>query len=173
MDLLEEELIIFWKALNDHQVRYIMVGGFAVRLHGFDRITGDLDIWLEDTLHNRKQLRKAFAEAGFGDFKELESIQFVPGFSNFYIGSGIELDFMTEMKGLEKNAFSESLDMASVADFEGVKVPFLHINQLFENKKKVNRPKDQIDILELEKIRKLREAEGNRHQNNISDRRDP
>ena len=48
--------------------------------------------------------------------------------------------------------------MASVADLEGVEVPFLHISHLIENKKIVNRPKDQVDVIELEKIRKLREG---------------
>jgi hypothetical protein len=47
--------------------------------------------------------------------------------------------------------------MASLADLEGVEVPFLHINHLIENKKIVNRPKDQVDVIELEKIRKIRE----------------
>jgi len=37
-------------------------------------------------------------------------------------------------------------------------VPFLHINHLIQNKKVVNRPKDQVDVIELEKIRKLREG---------------
>lgn len=62
-------------------------------------------------------------------------MQFVPGWTNFYIGSGIELDIMTNMKGLENIPFSECLDMASIADFEGIKVPFLHISHLIENKK--------------------------------------
>jgi hypothetical protein len=50
--------------------------------------------------------------------------------------------------------------MASIADIEGTRIPFLHINHLIANKKIVNRPKDQIDVIELEKIRKIRE-EGN------------
>jgi hypothetical protein len=87
MDLLDEELIRFWRTLNEQGVRYIMVGGFATRFHGFNRSTDDLDIWLEDS------------------------------------------------------------------------IPFLHINHLIENKKVVNRPKDQIDVIELEKIRKIREEE--------------
>ena len=40
-------------------------------------------------------------------------------------------------------------------EIEGVNVPFLHINQLIDNKKAVNRPKDQSDVVELEKIRDL------------------
>lgn len=47
--------------------------------------------------------------------------------------------------------------MASIADLEGIRVPFLHINHLIVNKKIVDRPKDQVDVIELEKIRKIRE----------------
>ena len=160
MDVLDEDLTKFWKILNQNGVRYIMVGGFATRFHGFNRSTDDLDMWLEDTIENRKNLRKSFQALGYGDFPSLETMQFVPGWTNFYIGSGIDLDIMTTMKGLETIPFSECLKMASVADLEGVEVPFLHINHLIENKKKVNRPKDQVDVIELEKIRKIRE-EGN------------
>ena len=71
----------------------------------------------------------------------------------------IELDIMTDMKGLENTTFNECLDIASIADLDGLLVPFLHINQLIINKKTVNRPKDQIDVLELEKIKKLRDED--------------
>lgn len=134
-----------------------MVGGFATRFHGFNRNTDDLDLWLEDTLGNRKNLRTAFSILGYGDFSSLETMQFVPGWTNFYIGGGIELDIMTSMKGLENISFRECLDLASIAELENIKVPFLHINHLIENKKIVNRPKDQIDVIELEKIRRFRE----------------
>jgi hypothetical protein len=49
--------------------------------------------------------------------------------------------------------------MDSIAEIEKVKVPFLHINQLIENKKIINRPKDQIDVIALEQIRKLRDEQ--------------
>lgn len=159
MDLLDEELIRFWRILNEKEVRYIMVGGFATRFHGFNRSTDDLDIWLEDTKENRKKLRAAFLQLGYGDLAPLETMQFVPGFSTITIGGGIELDILGQMKGLEQLSFDECLKMASVADLEGVTIPFLHINHLIENKKVVNRPKDQIDVIELEKIRKIREDE--------------
>lgn len=45
--------------------------------------------------------------------------------------------------------------MASIADIDGVQVPFLHINQLIANKKAVNRDKDQLDVIALEKIQKI------------------
>ena len=155
--MLNDELLRFWKTLHEHQVRYIMVGGFATRFHGFNRSTDDLDMWLEDTVENRKNLRTSFSELGYGDYSSLETMPFVPGWTSFYIGGGIELDIMTTMKGLENLSFSECLNMASIADLEGIEVPFLHINHLIENKKIVNRPKDQVDVIELEKIRKIRE----------------
>lgn len=68
MDVLDEELLQFWKVLNAHKVQYIMVGGFATRFHGFDRNTDDLDMWLEDTVQNRRNLGEAFEELGYGDF---------------------------------------------------------------------------------------------------------
>ena len=66
------------------------------------------------------------------------------------------MDIMTSMKGVSL-PFEESLKLAPIAEIEGVKVPFLHINQLIDNKKAVNRPKDQADVAELEKIRRLSE----------------
>ena len=157
MDILDDELLRFWRGLNNNQVRYIMVGGFATRFHGFNRTTDDLDVWLEDTLENRKNLRKSFIELNYGNFPSLETMEFVPGWTSFYVGNMIELDIMTNMKGLEGYTFDECLQIASIADIEGVTIPFLHINQLIANKIAVNRPKDQIDVAALEQIKKLRE----------------
>lgn len=71
--------------------------------------------------------------------------------------NGLRLDILVNMKGLEGYSFDECLNMASVADIDGIQIPFLHINQLIANKKAVNRPKDQQDVIELEKIIKLQE----------------
>jgi len=157
MDILDDELLKFWRSLNSHQVRYIMVGGFATRFHGFNRTTEDLDVWLDDTPQNRKNLRKSFIDLDYGNFPSLETMEFLPGWTSFYVGNAIELDIMTKMRGLEDHTFDECFEMASIADLDGILVPFLHINQLIANKKAVNRPKDQIDVLELEKIKNIRE----------------
>jgi hypothetical protein len=63
------------------------------------------------------------------------------------------------MKGLEGYTFDECLEMASVADIKNVNVPFLHINQLIDNKKIVNRTKDQIDVQALKQMIQLRNKE--------------
>jgi hypothetical protein len=153
MDVMDQGLLDFWQSLNKHNVQYIMVGGFAVTLNGFIRATKDSDIWLKDTRENRINFRKAFAAAGYGDYPSLETMQFVPGWTQFYIADGLVLDIMTEMKGLENLTFDECYNMANKADLDGIKVPFLHINHLLANKKAVARPKDQLDVIELEKIK--------------------
>lgn len=54
MDIFDEELIEFWQSLNKYHVKYIMVGGVATNLNGYQRMTDDIDVWLEDTIENRK-----------------------------------------------------------------------------------------------------------------------
>jgi hypothetical protein len=159
MDMLDDELLRFWQCLNQSNVRYIMIGGFATRFHGFNRATEDLDIWLDDTLENRKNLRIAFKSLGYGDIPSLETMQFIPGWTNFNIGQMIKLDILTSMKGLEDTTFDQCFQQASIAELDSISIPFLHINQLILNKKAVSRPKDQIDVIELEKIKKIREQE--------------
>ncbi len=158
MDVQDEELIAFWRRLNENNVRYLMVGGLATRFHGYNRTTDDLDLWLEDTLPNRKNLIAAFKALEYGDFPSIETMQFVPGWTSFY-AAGIVLDIMTEMKGLEEVTFDECFALSPVADLNGVSVRFLHINHLIENKKVVNRPKDQIDVIYLEKIKQLLDSQ--------------
>ncbi|GAA0526299.1 hypothetical protein LX66_0460 [Chitinophaga japonensis] len=50
----------FIQALNNHNVEYIVVGGYAVILHGYRRPTGDMDIWVNPTRENYEKLVKAF-----------------------------------------------------------------------------------------------------------------
>ncbi len=157
MDIFDEEILIFWKALQDHDVKYIMVGGFAMNLHGYHCFTEVMDIWIKDTSENRKQLRKAFASCNMGDHPMLEYMQLVPGWTEFHLNNNLKLDILVYMKGLEGYSFDECLQMASIADIDGLNIPFLHLNQLITNKRVVNRPKDQIDVLALEQIQRLRE----------------
>ena len=81
MDIYDESLLEFWKSLSDNKVSYIMVGGFAVNMHGFTRTTNDVDIWLNDTIPNRLNFGKAMIKSGY-DGANWEEIQFVPGWSD-------------------------------------------------------------------------------------------
>jgi len=148
VDIFDEEILKFWRALEEFNVKYILVGGYAINLHGYQRFTGDLE--------NRKALRKAFLKCDMGNYPMIDYMQFIPGWTDFHLNNGLRLDILIDMKGLEGYTFDECLEMASVANIEETNIPFLHINQLIQNKKVVNRPKDQIDVLALEQIQNLR-----------------
>ena len=92
-----------------------------------------------------------------GNLESLERMQFVPGWTYFHLKNGFRLDIMISMKGLEGFSFEECYNMASVATIYDIEVRFLHINHLIDNKKSVNRPKDQLDVIKLEKIRQILE----------------
>lgn len=137
-----------------------MVGGFATNMNGYQRITSDIDIWVDDTQENRENMRLAFKAYGMGDFFMLATMQIVPGWTNFHLNNGVRLDLLVDMKGLEGYTFNECFQMSNKADIDGIIVPFLHINHLIANKKAVNSPKDQLDVIYLEKIKKIREEKG-------------
>lgn len=158
MDVFDEEILNFWRALQKNNVQYILVGGYAINFHGYQRFTGDMDIWIKDNPTNRQQLRTAFIACNIGGFEILEHMQFIAGWTEFHLNNNMRLDILVEMRGLESYTFDECLQLASIADIEDVKIPFLHINHLIENKKRVNRPKDQADVLALEQILKLRDV---------------
>ena len=54
MDIYDEGIVELWRSFEKNHLLYIMVGGFAVNLHGFNRTTGDLDIWIKDSPENRE-----------------------------------------------------------------------------------------------------------------------
>lgn len=160
MDVFDSELLRFWKIANQSQLRYIMIGGVATNLHGYQRTTADIDIWIEDSEINRKRLREVFRAYGWGDFDSFKTMQFIPGWTSFNLNNGIRLDIMTDVKGLDKG-FDYYLEMASIATIYDADVPFLHINHLIESKEAADRPKDKIDVAELYKIKDILDDDQN------------
>lgn len=147
-----EQILNIWKGFRKHNVKYITIGGFAVNIYGYNRNTGDLDILIEDSIENRKALRNAFKEIGIGDFESIETMQFIPGWTDFTLDFGLRLDVMTSIKGLEDKDFSELLNEATVVIIEDVEVNFIDYKNLIIAKKATNRLKDQLDIEELNKV---------------------
>jgi hypothetical protein len=152
MDILDEDLLGLWEKLSENEVQYIMVGGFAAIMHGISRITQDVDIWIKDTPDNRIRLRKTIKELGLGDFESLEKMEFVPGWTSIYLGLGLELDIMTYLKLFPQTSFDDCYQKSYKAIINGISIPFLHINQLMEEKEANSRPKDLLDLEELRKI---------------------
>lgn len=151
MDVFDEDILMLWKCLEQNEVRYIMIGGFAVNLHGYSRATKDIDIWIDDSLENRKRLRKALKEQGSGDYEPIETMQFIPGWTDFQLNMGFKLDIMTGVKGLEKIGFDECYNYALVVSIEGVLARFLHYNHLIECKKAAAGPETCLTLLNWRK----------------------
>ena len=64
MDVFDDEILRLWRSLLNNKVNFIMIGGVATNLHGFHRTIDNIDIWIKDSLENRKNLRRAFNEYG-------------------------------------------------------------------------------------------------------------
>jgi len=55
----------FLKLLNSHRAEYLLIGGYAVGIHGYPRPTGDMDIWIRTTVPNARLVAQALEEFGF------------------------------------------------------------------------------------------------------------
>ena len=94
----------FISALNNNGVKYILVGGFAVILHGHARVTGDMDVWIESREENYISLVKAFKEFGMSLF-DMTKDKF------------LSIDIMTKVKGLD---FNEAYYHSKIFSDEGL-----------------------------------------------------
>jgi hypothetical protein len=146
--IFNEDFREFIQSLNDNKVEYMLVGGYAVILHGYRRVTGDLDIWVNRTKENYSKLVKAFFQFGLSVF-EMSEEKFLDAESADVFSFGrppVSIDILTRLKGVEfDNAFSQAIQF----DENGLIVRFIHLNNLIEAKKASGRYKDLDDIEKL------------------------
>ena len=67
MNIFYQEHRIILKTLLEHRVDFILIGGYAVNYYGYNRVTGDMDIWLAPDNDNKEMLLKALASLGFDE----------------------------------------------------------------------------------------------------------
>lgn len=149
---MDSQIIEIWKYLALNNVKYLTIGGFAVSIYGYGRNTGDIDIFIEDSIENRVNLREALKQLGIGDFEAINTMQFIPGWTDITLNFNLRLDIMTSVKGLENSSFNQLFEQAYVVEISETPVYFLDYKSLIKAKKASNRPKDILDIEELEKI---------------------
>jgi predicted nucleotidyltransferase len=138
----------FIQALNDNIVEYMLVGGYAVILHGYRRVTGDMDIWVNRTKENYSKLVKAFSQFGLSVFDMTEE-NFLNMESADVFSFGrppVSIDILTKLKGVE---FDDAFVRVRQFDEDGLIVRFIHLNNLIEAKKASGRHKDLDDIEKL------------------------
>ncbi len=138
----------FIRELNNHEVRYILVGGYSVILHGYSRTTGDMDIWVDKTSENYKKIKLAFFEFGMPVFDMTEE-NFLnnPEMEVFSFGRPpTSIDIMIEVKGMDFNTcYSNSVFF----DEDGLQIRTIHYNNLINAKKASGRAKDINDLENL------------------------
>lgn len=138
----------FIHALNEMEVKYILVGGYAVILNGYRRTTGDLDIWVEPTSENHQKLLKAYKQFGLptsdiSSFNFLENKQ-IDVFS--YGVPPVAIDVMKELKGCN---FDTAFELSQLFTESDLTIRFLHLKDLITAKKASGRHKDLDDIEKL------------------------
>ena len=147
-DLFSSDFREFLQALNDQEVEYILVGGFAVILHGYQRVTGDMDIWVNRTEENYIRIKAAFDQFGMPVFDmSRENFLFEKSMDVFRFGRRPNaIDIMLSVKGLQ---FSECFEIAKWFEDDGLQIKVLHINHLRQAKKEAGRFKDFDDLEHL------------------------
>jgi len=138
----------FIHALNNNNVEYLIVGGYAVILHGYRRPTGDMDIWVNQTKENYSRIVRAFNEFGLSIFDMTEQ-----NFLNSEIADvfsfgrpPVSIEILTQLKGVK---FEDAFAIAQSFNEEDLFIRFIHINNLIQAKKAAGRYKDLDDIEKL------------------------
>ena len=149
-DIFQDDFRDFIQALNDNEVSYLIVGGFAVILHGHARVTGDMDVWVERTEANYHKLTKAFFEFHMSVFDmTLENFLHHQDWDVFKFGrKPVAIDILTKVKGLD---FKECYSLSKEFQDGELKIRTLHLNHLLVAKKAAGRLKDIDDIEQLTK----------------------
>ena len=149
------EIYEFIKQARNHGVKMIMVGGGAVNFHGYQRHSADVDFWIDTSDENLAKLVKTFKSMGYDiedfpdDVKEERqniSVKFSP--------DSLALELITKFS-LDKT-FEQAYANADIVNIEGeqiLKWRVLAFDDLVTSKIKSSRPKDLLDIQELQRIR--------------------
>lgn len=91
---------------------------------------------------------------GYGRFEPLMTAPILAGYCEIMLNSGIYADLMTDIPGLEQQNFDEYYGVALSDKMEGFEIRYIHYQHLIQNKIATARPKDLLDVAELQKIYK-------------------
>lgn len=148
-NILNTDFQDFLQALNQHQVEYIIVGGYAVVLHGYTRTTGDLDIWVNKNSENYHKLIQAFLDFGMPVF-DMTPQNFLENELLDVFTFGVPpvcIELITNLKGL---TFEDAFQNAITKNVDNLPVRMLSLEDLLIAKRAAGRPKDQDDIEHLQ-----------------------
>lgn len=136
----------FLKLLNDHNVEYLLVGGFAVALHGYPRATADMDIWVARNRANAERLVECLGEFGFNT-PDLSPELFEDPDRIVRMGEApIRIEILMDIDGV---TFDACYSRSQSRMISGLPVPVISLSDLKVNKRASGRPKDLDDLENL------------------------
>jgi predicted nucleotidyltransferase len=136
----------FVKLLTENKVEYLIVGGYAVGVHGYPRYTGDLDVWINNSDENANRILKCVNDFGFSSYN-LKLTDFTSEGSIIQLGyPPIRIDIINQIDGVK---FSECFTAKKIVTIDNLQVNFIGYDDLIKNKKATSRPRDIDDIQNL------------------------
>lgn len=140
---LQKDLREFIELLNVLNVRFMIVGAFAVAYHGYFRYTSDIDLFIDRSPENAKRIWQAVEQFGFGDLN-LTVEDFSEEDQVIQLGvSPNRIDVMTFLSGVD---FDEAWASRERGELDGLNVPFISKEMLKRNKEACGRLQDLADL---------------------------
>ena len=138
-----EDLVELCRRLNDAGVRYLLIGGFAVILHGFVRGTKDIDLLIDASKENVERVRRALSYLADNAAAEIVADE-VSQYAVLRVADEIVIDLMAKACGVD---FAEAVRSGGRETFllEGVEIP-LATKELLIRMKDTVRPADAMDV---------------------------
>jgi predicted nucleotidyltransferase len=144
---LDRDFKEFLACLAGRDVRFLVVGGYAVAAHGHPRYTGDLDVWVRSSGENAERLIAALDAFGFGSVG-LTTDDFTEPGRVVQLGyPPVRIDLLTSIDGV---AFDACFERRVEIELDGLVVPFIALDDLRRNKSSSGRPQDIADLAALE-----------------------
>ncbi|MDP9001489.1 MAG: hypothetical protein M3O46_15415 [Myxococcota bacterium] len=142
------------RALSEADARFLVIGAYAVGVHGRPRATKDLDVWVEASVENASKVIAGLVAFGAPLMGLTEADLTAPGTG---LQIGVEpgrIDILTAISGVR---FEEAWPSKVQADFaEGVRCNVIGLDELLRNKRASARPQDLADVAALERLHRLR-----------------
>ena len=144
--ILDPDFKEFIELFVANEVRFLIVGGYAVAAHGLPRYTGDLDAWVWVSSENASRVVRSLEAFGFAGLDLSESDFNEPGRVVQLGYPPYRIDILTSIEGVE---FDEAWTRRVVLDLDGIPVPFIGRDDLLTNKRVAARPQDIADVERL------------------------
>jgi predicted nucleotidyltransferase len=136
----------FLQSFVAHEVRFLIVGGYALAAHGHPRYTKDLDVWVWSDPSNSPRIIDALEAFGFGDL-DLSAGDFEQAGVVVQLGREPQrIDILTFATGLE---FPDAYERRMLVELGGIEVPFVSLEDLRVNKRAAGRLRDLADLEDL------------------------